>query len=241
MVQTRRCRLRLAPLLLALLFAACGGRLGRGGATATATPTPKQRLDTAAARLQAVDTFHFLLTHQNGASSIAEGLQMTRAEGDFERPDRFSARVNASFQGLPVAVKVINVGDKTWITNPLLSGDHFQPLPNGPQTTAILDPNSGLLRVAHDMQNPRLGGTERIGNLDTLVMQGTVDAGTLQSVATDAESGRQVPTRVWVGKDDSLVYRIRIDGPLSASEPKNIARQVDLSNFNEKVDVEPPS
>lgn len=232
-------RQRLTGLLLgALLLAACSGRSGRGGATAT--PTPRQRLDAAATQLQSATAFHFLLTHQNGASTIARGLQMTRAEGDIARPDRFSANISAGFQGLPVAVKVINVGHKTWITNPLQGGEHFQILPNGPQTTAILDPNSGLLSAVHTMKDPRLAGSERIGNVDVLVLQGTVDAGTLQSVAGDAEAGRLVPARIWIGKNDLLVYRIRIEGPLSASEPKNIVRQLDLSQFNEKVDIEPP-
>jgi hypothetical protein len=227
------------PAFALLFVVACGGKPSTGGATAT--PTPKERLTTAAARLQSVSAFHFVLSHQNGASTIANGLLMTRAEGDFARPDRFNAAVNASFEGFPVMVKLINVGDKTWITNPLQGGDHYQPLTNGPQTTAILDPNSGLLAVASKMNNPKLTGSEKIGNVDAYLVQGTVDAVTLQSVATDAEAGRQVPARVWIGKADSLVYRIRIEGPLSASEPKGIVRQVDLSQFDEKVDIEPPS
>jgi hypothetical protein len=225
--------------LVLLAVTGCGGKPGAG--SATATPTPKERLAAAAARLGGLHAFHFLLTHQNGASTIANGLLMTRAEGDFAQPDRFDAAVNASFQGFPVMVKVINVADKTWITNPLQSGDHYQPLPNGPQTTAILNPNSGLLAVAREMQDAKLSGSDRIGNVDVFVLQGSVDAATLQSVASDAEAGRQVPARIWIGKADSLVYRIRIEGPLSASEPKNIVRQVDLSQFDEKVDIEPPS
>jgi hypothetical protein len=137
-------------------------------------------------------------------------------------------------------VKVLNVGNETWITNPLQGGDHYQLLPNGAQTTAILDPHNGLLAAAHDMRDPHVTGSEKVGGAQTFVLQGSIDAAGLQSVATDAEPGRMVPARVWIGKDDSLVYRIRVDGPLSPSEPKNIVRQVDLSQFNERVEIEAP-
>jgi len=233
---------RRASFVFCLLIAPAALVLGCSSAAHHATPTPtaRQRLDAAVSRQSAISGFHFLLTHQNGASTIAPGLLMTRAEGDFARPDRFTAKINASFQGLPADVKVINVGDKTWITNPLQSGDHYQLLPNGVQTAAIFDPNSGLINATRAMSDLQPAGSERLGDVSTIVLRGTLDAGRLQSVAADAQSGTPVATRVWIGRDDSLIYRIRIDGPLSPSEPKNIVRQVDLSQFDERVDIEPP-
>jgi len=227
-------------ILMLLLVAAC--RSGAGGsAKATPTPTPRQRLDAAAKQMQAVSAFHFLLTHQNGVSTIANGLEMSRAEGDFQSPDRFKAAVKASFQTFPVSVSVISVGNRTWITNPLQSGEHYQPLPNGPQTTEILGPNNGLLKAVEDMRNPAVTGSEKIGQTDTFLISGTVDAGSLRSIAPDADAGRDVPAQIWVGKGDSLVYRVRLNGPLTAAEPKNIVRQIDLSQFNEKIDIAPPT
>jgi hypothetical protein len=234
-------RPRLSPpllLLVAVLVSACSAS-GRG--TATATPTPKDRLDAASAQMAKLRSFHFLLTHQNGSSTLANNLQMTRADGDYVQPDRLKATVNAALQGLPVTVSLISIGDQSWITNPLQSGGHYQPLPNGPQAGEILNPNTGLLAAVKSMQNPRVTGSEKIGNVDCSVIAGTVDAVSLQPIANDAEAGRQVPAQVWIGKQDSLVYRVRLNGPLSASEPKNIVRQVDLSQFNESIDVEPPS
>ncbi len=232
-----RRRLPALLLFLLLLAAACSG----SGQGVTATPTPKDRLNAAGAQMAKVDAFHFLLTHQNGSSTLEGDLQMTRAEGDFLQPDRLKTTVNAGFQGLPVTVSVISIGNQSWITNPLQSGQHYQPLPNGPQAAEILNPNSGLLAAVKAMQNPRLSGAQKIGNVDCYLIEGTVDAGSLQPIASDAETGRQVPAQVWIGKQDSLVYRVRLNGPLSASEPKNIIRQVDLSQFNESIAVEPPS
>jgi hypothetical protein len=219
----------------AIVLAACSR------APTTPAPTPQQMLATAQKQMQSVSAFHFLLTHQNGFSTIGNNLNMTQAEGDFVAPDRLKASVKATFQTLPVAVNVISIDNQSWITNPLQSGDHYLPLPNGPQTTAILDPNQGLLKAASDMRDPKQSGSERLGSVDTNIISGTVDAGALKSLATDAEAGRQVPAQIWIGKNDSLVYRVRLSGPLSAGEPQNIVRQVDLSQFNESVTIQPPS
>jgi hypothetical protein len=240
MPASRRARV-LLWLAVALIPPLSACRAGARGPAATPTPTARQRLDAAVTRLDALSGFHFLLTHQNGASTIAPGLLMTRAEGDFAGPDRFSAKINASFQGLPAVVRVINVGDKTWITNPLESGDHYQPLPNGVQTAAIFGSGGGLIIATKAMVGAQADGNERLGNVDTVVVRGNLDAGRLQSVAADAQSGLPVATRVWIGRQDGLIYRIRIDGPLSPNEPKNIVRQVDLSQFDEKLDIEPPA
>jgi hypothetical protein len=229
-----------AILLVTLLAVASGCQPGVGGPSPTATPTPQQRLESASGQMRSVSAFHFLLTHQNGFSTIANGLDMTRAEGDFVAPGRFKAAIKASFQTLPVSVSVISIQNQTWITNPLQGGEHYLPLPNGPQTTEILDPSKGLLGAASQMRDPRLTGSDKVGGVDAFVIAGSVDAGDLRSIATDAESGRQVPAQIWLGKGDSLVYRVRLSGPLSAGEPQTIVRQLDLSQFNEKVDIQPP-
>lgn len=235
-------RSRTAAVLLVIIMLASAACSARGPQpSATATPTPRERLDAASKRMQALTAFHFLLTHQNGVSTIADNLLMSRAEGDYASPDRIKAAVKASFQGLPVSVTVISIGDQSWITNPLQTGEHYQPLPNGPQTAAILDPSTGLLKAANQMTNPRLTGTDKIGGVATYVVAGNVDAGNLTPIATGAESGRAVPTQIWIGETDSLIYRVRLNGPLSSSEPKNIVREIDLSQFNEQIDIQPPS
>src|SRR6266536_650607 len=135
-----------------ILIAAC--RPGSSVPRPAATPTAQQRLEQAGRQMQSLSAFHFLLTHQNGFSTIANGLDMTRAEGDFVAPDRFKAAVKASFQTLPVSVSVISIQNQTWITNPLQGGEHYLPFPNDPQTTEILDPGRGLLKAASDMRDP---------------------------------------------------------------------------------------
>ena len=44
-----------------------------------------------------------------------------------------------------------------------------------------------------------------------------------------------VPVMLWIGKDDALVRRIDIEGPLTSSEKSDIRRRLQLSKFDQPV------
>ncbi len=230
-------KLLLAGMTLALAagLLACGSK---GGKTSV---NPAALLSEAADTMDALPGFHFLLTHKNGASAIALGLAMTRAEGDFVRPDKFRADVSARVQGgFVVNVTVVNVGDKTWISNPFASGQ-YQLLPEGTKTGQIFDPQNGLIAAVRKVEDPKVTGAEKVSGVETVVIGGKVDAAALSSIATAAEPGRKVDATVWIGKQDHRIYRIRLVGPLTKDEPSNIERDVALSGFGKTVEVTPPA
>lgn len=239
--------LRLLPALaLLLLVAACGsGKNNHKTSTQQsghlATPTPalsaQDLLDAAYQNTNALTSFHFVLTHENGSTPIANGISMTKAEGDIQKPDRFKATVTGQLSGFTVVVPVINVGDQVWLS---LTGNKYSPLPNGVGAAAILDPNNGVLKALKGVKNPQIVGHEKLNGVDTTIVAGDVDAGDLTSLAQNAQAGKQVKGKAWIGDADHRLYRLRIDGPLNDQEPANIARIIDLSQFNEKLDIQPP-
>src|SRR5579871_484668 len=134
----------LALVLLLTIIAGCGGHSSNNKKTnvptqsskASATPTPQALLDAALKNTDALNAFHFTLTHENGTTPIAQGIAMSKADGDFLKPDRFKANVTGTvLGGFSIQAKVINVGNNTWIDP---TGRGFQPLPNGVSASAIL-------------------------------------------------------------------------------------------------------
>lgn len=249
---SERVRPRLPHLVLAagLLALACLSGCGSGKnnsnkATPTATPsavaatlTAQQWLDEAVKTTEALNSFHFVLNHENGTTPVANGIAMRRADGDFLKPDRFKADVAGTLGGgLAVDVKVINVGDQVWLN---LTGNKYAPLPGGVGAAAILDPNNGVLKALKGVQSPAISGAEKLNGVDTTIVSGTIDAGDLTALAQAAQAGKPVKGKVWIGNADHRAYRLRIDGPLNDSEPANIARVIDLSQFDEKLDIQPP-
>ncbi len=49
-----------------------------------------------------------------------------------------------------------------------------------------------------------------------------------------------LPVTVWIGQDDSLLRRARLEGPINNEEGDDIRRQIELSGFDEPVTIEPP-
>jgi len=206
---------------------------------ATPTPSPQALLDDAIRNTEALKSFHFTLTHENGTTPIAQGIAMRKADGDFVKPDRFRANVSGTvLQGFAVDVKVINVGDRVWLAT---SGNKYSPLENGIAAKDILDPNNGVVKALKGVRSPVAAGVDKINGVDTTIVTGSIDAGDLLALDAQAQAGKPVNGRMWVGVADHRLYRLRLEGPLNDQEPANIARQIDLSSFDENLDIQPPA
>jgi lipoprotein LprA len=234
--------------LLTLLVVGCGSKKnntnnvsGRTAIVATPTPTlSAQDLLTAARQTLSADSaFHFALTHENGTTPIVNGINMRTVDGDIVKPDKLSATVGGTITGgQSITVKVIGVGQNVWIN---LVGNKYTALPGGVGASAILDPSTGVSKAIAGAKNPHIVGEATINGVQTTEVDGTVDAGDLTALDDQAQAGKQVNGRIWIGNADHQVYRVRLEGPVNDQEPANIARQIDLSKFNETVDIQPPA
>lgn len=242
----RKLLLLTLSLTLGLALAACGGDDDDDDATteepdeeATVEETPQEFLSSAADALEEVDSFHFLLTHENGGTEIVLDLEMQRAEGDVIVPDRLRAEVEAEAAGgIDVDTTVIAVGEDLFFENPF--GGGFVDADFSIQD--ILDPTQGavaLLRAAPE--DSEYGGSETIDGEDTLRVVATIDAGQLDRLIPSADDGFPVEVTLWVGKEDRLLRRILILGPLNADEPNDIERLIEISDFNNgDLEIEAP-
>ncbi len=228
-------------LVVALVLAGCGGGSNNTksstGAVASPTPTGQQVIQQSATAVQALQSFHFVFTHQNGTTPLPLGMGLDSAEGDVGVPDKLSADVKAKAGGINVSVKVIGIGDKTWVTNPFTR--NWQQLP-GASIHDFADPAALVTSLLPKIQNPQIAGTETVGGVKTYDVKGTIDSGALSDALSFVEAGHSVNVEAWIGVDDSLPRRVKIAGPLTANESAQIVRQVDLSGFNEPVSIQPP-
>ena len=85
----------------------------------------------------------------------------------------------------------------------------------------------------------RVAGAEVTDGVPTYRIEGDVDSGVLEAAAPIAEPGLSVHVTAWVDRDFTI-RRLRLEGPFSPGEPAGIARVLDLSRFDEPVEIEPP-
>lgn len=228
---------RLLPALVLGVFlaVACGGDEEDGGAP---LPVPEEILARLVAEVDGLETFHFRLEHENGTSPIPLGLDLDTAEGDVIVPDRMSAEIGAKAGGAVVQVEVIGVGDEGWITNPF--DRKWQPLPEGTNIKDVFDPAAGVKAIVGALASVEVVKEEKVGGVSTYLIEGEVDSGVLEAAAPVAEPGLTVLVKAWVGSEDSLPRRIRLEGPFAPGEPDNIVRILELSRFDEPLTIEPP-
>lgn len=194
----------------------------------------------AADEFGAIESFHFTLDHENGTTPIVFDLGLDRAEGDLVAPGRMHAEIEAEQGPIRVEVEIIAIEDDLWLTDPFGSGV-WQKIEEGIDVRDIFAPDIGLPELLRNAFEPRVTGRERVDGVQTYRIEARVDAGALAAIAPVAEPGVDVPVTVWIGEDDSLIRRARLDGPITTDEDNDIRRQIDLTGFDEPVTIEPPA
>ena len=233
--------LAIAALACILFVAACGTG---GGVTTESTPSPTPPpdpsviLQAAADRFQALQFFSFIMTHENGGTPIAFGLLMEDVTGQVVAPDRLKADIGAWAGGFFFDVSLIAIGEETWLTNPFT--DEFELIEKGIVSSALLDPATGISGIIRDANDPVLESETSLDGIPTYHISSTIDSGQLTSISPIAESGYPILVGIWVGLDDSLVYKIRLEGRLSAEEEPNIIRTILPSDFDIPAEIAPP-
>lgn len=216
-------------VLAALAVSGCGGGDG--------TPSVETIVDESVAATGAVKTFHFVLDIQHQPKSTA-GIQLSAAEGDVIVPDRLRADASGTLAGTPLTTQLVVVGDRTWLKNPLTG--LWQTVDVGTSPIPFFDPAQGVLAVIQGATDLAVDGEEPVGDADTYRLVGAVTAKDISPLLGNEPSATKVKATFWIGKDDSVLRRVRADGPIAADEPANVSRQIDLSRFGDQMTIEAP-
>jgi len=212
-------------LALIVPVAACGGD--------APAPSAAEAIDRAVEATAAETTFRFELDVENPPRS-ASGLNLTHAEGEVAVPDRLHADVGGTFAGIPLESELIAVGRDEWLRNPF--GGGFRKIDIGVSPLDFFDPESGVLAVLENAEDVAL--TEDGGDY---VITGDVAAESVDGfLGVDADQ-RQLDVEVRIGKDDYLLHRVVVKGPANDSEPADVQRVLELSDYGARVSVEPPA
>jgi lipoprotein LprG len=218
-----------------------GGPSSSGAATPVSTVTGELTADAvlqqASLAAGEVTSFHFVLSHENGSTPLPLNLELEAAEGDVIVPASLAAEVDAEAVGINVTVRIIGIDGRTWITNPFTRD--WQELPNT-NIRDFADPAALVSGLLPSITEAELREGERIDGVETHLITGSITTEALREALGLAEPGRTVKVEAWVGVDDKLPRRIRLTGPLTDAEAPNVVRQVEISRYDEPVEIMPP-
>ncbi|HXF97276.1 MAG TPA: LppX_LprAFG lipoprotein [Gaiellaceae bacterium] len=217
--------------ILALLLAGCGG--GGGEAELSAAEIVARAVE----RTGEVKSFHFALD-LGQAPLQGAGLRIEKAEGDVVVPDRVRASFSGTFGGIALESELVIVGEDDFLKDPLTG--RWRRLEIATSPLDYFDPARGVLAVMRALEDLELAGTEQVGGVDAYRLTATASARDVSPLLAVEPSGRRVPVELWVGSEDFLLRRLRVEGPVAEGEPEDVVRTVDVSRFDEPVRIEKP-
>lgn len=190
-----------------------------------------------------LDTFTFSMETINGSSTIFPGVELISVEGAVERPMDVSATLTVSaFTQTMIASAVVVDGD-VYVQNPL-SGGAWENMGSAPEIATMINPDWLLLAALNLIQdasvtNERDGVTLVEGYINLSDSITDVAEQDLQELEQFLATG-PVDVAFWID-ENSLIHQAELYGPIFANESPDVEKRIELSGFNEPVDIEPPS
>lgn len=210
-------------------------------------------LERASETMLGLDSFHFLFTTPSGKTLLEDAVELTRVEGDVQRPDKFRAEFTIDLAFITLSLSAIGIGTDLWVQNPMAAegeGD-FIHISGGAMSEegipplALLNPDV-LVRAALDrIEDATIAGEEEIDGQPTRRVEGIFDARSMISPATPgaetADELEPVEIMFWIDEEDRVV-RMELNGAILPAEQGTgrIIRRVELSAFNEPVEISEP-
>lgn len=247
--QTARAIVWSLPFALAvsLVFPSLGSHVNAQDGEADAL------LERASQAMLDLDSFHFLFTTPSGSTLLDEQIELTKVEGDLQRPDRFQAEFTIDLAFIALSLTAIGIGDDFWVENPMAGdGDGgFIHVAGGPGSDenipplALLNPDVLVRAALERIEDSMIAGEEEIDGQSTRRVDGTFDSASLLNSATPGagtdEDIDPVEISFWIDEQDR-VLRMELNGAILPAErgTGRIIRRVELSAFNEPVEITAP-
>ena len=160
--------------------------------------------------MASVESFRFTTTGSLETTETESEMTISLTfEGDSLSPDRTSARLTLGVSVFLLEIDIVTIGSDVYLTNPMTgewevtSADEFG-IPN----PVLLV--SGVFPALNDMKKV---GEENIGEIPTFHLSGSVTSADLEILGADLES-----VDIWIGAEDSLLYRISTQGLVNLDE-----------------------
>lgn len=226
-----------ACLTVLALAAGCGGGSKQTSTTTAAELSVAQIVARTARKTGALRSFHFDFEVTHPAASTT-GLNLTSAAGDVKVPNELKASVAGTLSGVSLTSELVFVAPHQYLKNPLSGA--WETLDVATSPIGYFDPAKGVLAVIKRSIRLARDGSTTVGGVDCYRLRGKVHASDLSAFLGTPASDRLANIELDVGKDDLLLRRIEVAGPVAAGEPQAIDREVTLSRFDEPVSIQAP-
>ncbi len=233
---------RLARLLvlsaIIVAIAACG--------SATPTPPalpqvdPREMLREAVTRLLQLESVAFTLEHENGSTTLFPGLEMTKASGVVDIPDRFKLTVEAesAFPRSFIKIDVVTIEDTAYMTD-IISGNWRQ-IGVDVLPFRFVDLGKTLADIIEAVREPELTGSANLRGIDTHRVKGSILSQDLAALVPGSGDNFDVELELWLEQESNLLRQVKISGMVVPTDIPGAIRLLTLDDLDVPVEILPP-
>lgn len=211
--------------------------------TATiAPPTAQVIAKQSADNLTAADSLHFNFLVKQGKAQIIPSVDVKSADGDYSKPDKYTAALKVGVLGGKLDANTIGVGSKQWV---IIKGfkDSWTELAAGSGFNAavLFDPQKGIGPTVQKAQDLKLVGNETIDGVDCWHLQGVSSGPDIAAIIPFSAGKNDVAFDLWSGKQDLLTREVLFkEKTPDPADPNGSIWELHFSNFNKAVTITPP-
>lgn len=232
----------LGVLLIGLVVAGCTGGDGDTDGTAggaPGAPDGPQLLRRAADATREIDTLRFGLD----VAGQIPGISVSAAHGRLTKDGNVEGTATLTSGGQPVETEFVIVGDTLYLKGPT---GGYQRLPSSVAAsvydpTKILDDTLGLAALVAGATQPTVGDTETVDGVIAHRVSVTFAKDNLGVLLPGAGATADLPGELWIAATEpNRPVRAKVNVPATGGATGGTVT-ITLSEFNEAVDITPPS
>lgn len=228
-----------AALTAGLLLTACDGGGGQDPAPTTQPPTAADRLEQARGVLVHAGSVHLTLTGTDLPEDESSYIISAVGDGTME-PPAFTGTITAKLAGIQADVPTVALDGELWVKLPFAPA-HVRTSPedlNVPDPATLLDPESGLVGLLPQTQDPQFGERARVGAETVQQITGTLPGEAVTDLLHVGDAGSSFEVTYGLVEEDWQVRTVEITGPFYP--PATSTYTVTLDSYGAPVTVTRP-
>ena len=225
-------KLAVCSIVLTLLTAACSDE--------PAEADPEAIIALAIETMGNVDTVGFFLERTGAPIYIDEDsiLEFTSAEGRFSTPESTDALLTVRALGIPTQVGAVQIGEDTWITNPITGGWEDAPSGFTFDVATLFDRTQGWSALLDGgLTNVHFTGEEKLGDETLAHYRVTAPADRIEQITAGMVAGQAVDGDLWIDSSTGEIRELTFNTDMADGVTTWSLRMTD---YGAEVEISPP-
>ncbi len=170
-----------------------------------------------------------------------QGFSLVSATAAVRVPDQSDTTYKVRQNDIQVGFEVVTLQGHVYFKPPLLRFTELTPQQAAeiPDLARLFDPAHGLPAVIPAGRNPQYEGSESVNGVDSYHVSAIYTAAQINGLLPQLSSQGDVTADVWVGGSDHYIRKALLGGNFGDNGTLSVV-EVDLSNFNETVNIASP-